>query len=395
MDNNRTTSVLCTNGILSKTLAAVRSLGSHGIRTVASEKNRFHPSGFSKHCARSLISPNPRKNPDLYLEWLVETIHRENCNVLFAMDDDTMDIAVNHRKELESICRVPVPSKESYIIAADKGKTIQLAQKANVPCPLTLEFDFQNGVNKANLFLRTFHMQYPLVIKPRHSSGSRGIRFVHNREQLLQTVKSIHLVYPNPIIQEYIPPGDKYDVCLCYDANHQLKASFIQKQIRNYPIGKGPSSVHESVKSSELLGYAVKLMENIPWYGVADIEFMIDPRDGQPKLMEINPRFWSSVHLSVRCGVDFPWILYQLALGNDIDPISDYVVGKRGRSLLPGDVLHFLSNPDRMQMDPKFWNTKIPDDIISWEDPLPTVGFLLYALRYGFNLNTWKFLIRR
>mgnify|MGYP002336035819 FL=1 len=388
--------VLCTNGMLHMSLAAVRSLGSHNIRTISAEKIRFHTSGFSNQCSKSLICPDPQKYPDLYLKWLIETIQKEKIDVLFSMDDDTTNIAINNRQQLESLCRLPIPPKNSYLIASDKAKTIQLAMKTGVPCPLTVETNFSNdGISDKEILKLTSHMEYPLVIKPRISSGSRGIRFVQNHQQLVETLQISQHQYPDPLIQEFIPPGTKFDVCLCYDTHHQLMASFIQKQIRNYPIGRGPSTVHESAVYPELLEHAVILMNNLPWYGVADIEFMIDPRSGQPKLMEINPRFWSSTHLAIRCGIDFPWILYQLAMGKEVEPSHDYIVGKRGRSLFPGDTLHFLSNPNRMQMEPKFWTTKIPDDIFSWKDPLPTIGFAASASRYLFDINKWKFLIRR
>lgn len=36
------------------------------------------------------------------------------------------------------------------------------------------------------------------------------------------------------------------------------------------------------------------------------VEWKVDLRDGRPKLMEINPRFWGSLELAVRSGVNFP-----------------------------------------------------------------------------------------
>lgn len=387
--------VLCTNGLLSKTLAVVRSLGSRNINVITAESTRFHTSGFSKYCSKSLISPDPKKEPILYIEWLKETIKREQCDMVFAMDDDTIDVISSNYEELKTYCKFPIPSRESYLIAADKAETMKLAASAHVSCPQTINTYGMIDLDE-ELLLKLIHMyDFPVVIKPRKSNGSRGIRFVEKREQLWEVYREIHQTYPYPMIQEYIPPGIKYDVCLCYDSNHELKASFVQREVRNYPINRGPSTVHESVIYPEIIEQAKKLLSHVPWYGVADIEFMIDPRNGQPKLMEINPRFWSSVHLSIRCGIDFPWILYQLAMGHEIKPATEYVNGKRGRSLLPGDVLHFLSNSKRWSMDPPLWTTSLPDDMISLKDPLPTIGFVLSALRYSVNIDSWKFLIRR
>ena len=389
------TTVFCTNGMLSKTLAVVRSLGKQGLRVIVGEKIRYHASGFSKFCDKVLVYPDPQKQPEAYYEWLRETLIREKVDVLFPMDEDTMEIAVRHQEELRMICKLPVPSLDSYLVAADKANTLRLAMQTGVPCPQTVEFQFGAESDLRELASRAKDMQFPLVIKPRHSSGSRGVRIVQDMQELLGTYAEIHRDYPNPLLQEYIPFGPKFDICLSFDSSHQLTGAFIQKQIRNYPIERGPSTVHESIERPDLLAHSIKLMENLPWYGVVDVEFMIDPRSGEPKLMEINPRFWSSVHLSIRCGVDFPNLLLRHALGEDMEPALTYRTGVQGRALLPGDTLHFLSNPKRFQMEPPFFTTKIPDDTVSKSDPMPTIGFLLAALRYSLDIKTWRFIIRR
>jgi predicted ATP-grasp superfamily ATP-dependent carboligase len=388
-------SVFLTCGLLPETLAAVRSLGSKGIRTVVAEKTRFNPSAFSKYCTKAVISPDPKEEPERYLIWLIKTLSQEQCDAALFMDEATMRIAVNHRHELEKICQVLLPPAESYAATIDKSLTMSIAEKLGVPVPRTVELPHHAAPTEQLLHELTKDLKYPLVIKPRSSNGSRGIRFVDDKELLVEIYASVHNQYPYPLIQERIPKGPKYDACFCYDSNQRLVASYIQKQVRNYPLDRGPSTVHESVKFPELVEYSKKLLDHLSWNGVADVEFMVDPRDGTPILMEINPRFWSSTHLSVRCGVDFPWLVYQLALGKEVEPVLDYIVGKRGRSTLPGDILHFVSNPDRLRMDPPIWTTSIPDDKMSWSDPGPTLGFFLSVIRFSLNLKMWRDVVSR
>ncbi len=57
------------------------------------------------------------------------------------------------------------------------------------------------------------------------------------------------------------------------------------------------------------------------------MEFKLDPRDGQPKLMEVNPRFWAYLELPIRCGVNFPLLLHELCLGVEFDPVLSYHEG--------------------------------------------------------------------
>ncbi|MFD0697131.1 ATP-grasp domain-containing protein [Paenibacillus sp. GCM10027628] len=389
--------VLCTNGITSKTLAVTRSLGSRGVRVIAADKHAWHTSGFSKFCSAALVYPDPVTKQEQFIEWLIRTIQREQVKIVFVMDDDTMETVIHYRQVLEPLCLFTLPPTNGYFIAGDKGRSAQLAKKVGVPCPETVEpFFSTKKVDKDQLLEIVRTLQFPLAIKPRKSSGSRGIRFVNNETELIEQYQAIHQQFPNPLIQEFIPLGPKFDVCVCYDDKHQLKASFVQREVRNFPADRGPSTVRESVEYPELLAYSLALMNELSWVGVADVEFMIDPRNGKPQFMEINPRFWSSVHLAICSGVDFPWITFQWMNGVDMEPVDSYVLGQKGRALLPGDILHYLTNPERKKMDPPFWSSQLPDDIISKKDPWPTAGFVLSALRYCMNpRTTWNFLIRR
>ncbi|MBL0389003.1 ATP-grasp domain-containing protein [Tumebacillus sp. ITR2] len=389
------TTVLVTNGMQSKSLAVARSLGRRGNTVLVGETVRFHSAGFSKYTAKTLVYPDPKHDPEQWFNWLRETIIREKVDVLYPTDDDTLDIVVHRQEELRGLCHLPIPSLENYLIASDKGETMKLAMKAGLSCPQTFQPIFEDTVNLDVLRELAHKLEFPVVIKPRMSSGSRGIRFVQTMEELLSLYPDVHAEYPNPLLQECIPPGTKYDVCLSFDSENRLTGSFVQKQIRNYPVSRGPSTVHESVEFPEAIQEALRLMEHLPWYGVVDVEYIQDPRSGQLKLLEINPRFWSSVHLPIRCGVDFPYLLHQHALNLPVDPAYTYQLGVVGRALLPGDTLHYLSNPKRREMQPSFWDFSTPDDTLSKEDPMPTVGFLLCALGFAWNPKMWKFVISR
>ena len=66
------------------------------------------------------------------------------------------------------------------------------------------------------------------------------------------------------------------------------------------------------------------------------VEFKV-AEDGTPYLMEINTRFWGSLQLAIDAGVDFPWLLYKLACGQPVTPVTRYKTGRRLRWLL-GDL---------------------------------------------------------
>jgi len=131
------------------------------------------------------------------------------------------------------------------------------------------------------------------------------------------------------------------------------------------------------------------------WSGVGMVEFRIDERDGSLKLMEVNPRFWGSLQLSILSGVDFPYMLYRLFMDGDVEPILDYKEEVYCRWLLPGDILWFLNAPNKLKNLNKFLRWDTQDDIISREDIGPTFGFFVATVRYIFDIEMWKFVLRR
>lgn len=386
------TRVLLTDAQPRMTLAVTRSLGRKGIEIIGAEETRFAPALFSKYCSRSLLCPNPKTDKTAYFQWLVETIKGQACDILFPIDDPSLEIAVEHRDELESLCQVPLPPTESYRITADKALTVEMAQKAGLLCPETITP--HNLEELADLAER---LEYPVVIKPRKSSGSRGITFVKDKTELQSFYLSVHEDYPYPLIQRYIPPGEKYSVCLLFNKDSQLRASFVQKQVRHYPVDIGTSVVQESVFFPELIEAALLFMQKVKWFGVVEFEFLVGKADKKAYFMEINPRFWGSVHMSILAGVDFPWLLYRLLTEGDIEKVTDYQTGIFCRWLLPGDILHFLTNKQRGKMEPPFLAGKkhnTYDDTISLADPLPTLGFFLACLRYFFDIEKWRFVLK-
>ncbi|NRD77986.1 ATP-grasp domain-containing protein [Bacillus sp. BRMEA1] len=385
--------VIITDGLLRKSLSATRSLGKRGIKTIVGDQSSLSPSGFSKHCYKRVKYPDPKLTPEQFLSWLKQQLKQENVPVLLPMDDAVVDIVMEHWEDIKNLCKCLLPSRQAYDTAADKFETIELARKQSVKCPETyLPNDKQDVVKMAETAV------FPLVVKPRKSSGSRGIRKVENKESLLEIYEEIRKEYPNPMIQECIPFGDRYDVCLLYDQQHEVKASFVQKEIRHFPIKMGPSTVQESVSNEELIELSIHLLKPLNWTGIVEVEYMIEPRTNQPVLMEINPRFWNSLDLAIQSGIDFPYLLYQLCLGQSVPVQKEYPAGRRSRWLFPGDLLHFLLNPERFSMKPSFFSGKkqsVFDDTFSLADPLPGVMLILCCVRLAFSIKSWKMFFKR
>ena len=385
--------VLLTNAQQRKTLSAARSLGKKGLSVAACEITGFNPTRFSKYCDKFYKCPDPAQVPEKYVSFLIDKIKNDSCECMIPMDDDTMELVIDHYDMFSKICKLALPAKDSFYRALNKDKTVAIAKKAGAICPETISIDDIDSLSS-----KIAHMKFPLVIKPVNSSGSRGIRIVRDEKEFYETYAKIHSDYPFPIVQEYIGGNEKVDICLIYNKKSQLRACFIQKELRHFPVGIGPSTIQESIYYPELKEIALKIMEGLPWVGVVELEFMIDRANDRIVFMEINPRFWASLEMAVSAGVDFPDLYYKVAMTGDCEEVFSYREGIRTRWLYPGDLLCFLTSRDRFRMNPSFFSGKrkgLIDDTFSWKDPFPLLGVVLAIFYYLINKKRRDFVLNR
>lgn len=371
--------VLLTDGHWAKTLAAARSLGKKGLRVTVGESTWIATTFFSRFCDRCWVYPSPYFQPEAFLEEVIRELRRRTYEALIPMEERTMLLLAQNRKEVEKYTRLPVHEEAFLDRARRKDEVLKLAGKLGIPTPRTF---FPGQLEEVQDLLPEWPC--PAVIKPRLGSGSSGVTYVLERKDLWPAFQRVHRHYPRPLIQEYIPPGGAaVGVSFLFSKDHEPLARFTHQRIRQYPISGGPSTLRESIADPLVEAMAERILRALDWFGVAMVEFRYDPRDGLPKLMEINPRFWGSLPLAVYCGVDFPYWLFCLAMDWPIPEVQAYPLGKRCRWILPGDLLHFFKNPQRFQMTPsffRFFDKNTAHDFFSWSDPGPALGRVMTLL---------------
>ena len=414
-------SVLVTDGHWRKTLAVVRSLGRKGIHVTVGERTFLNTSFFSKYCNRRIVYPSPRRYPEQFIQFLLEETKRNHYDCFLPMEEETLLLLARHQSEISKYTYLLIPDLKKIEFVRDKRNLIQFAETQGIPVPKTFynppspePFEVQgsgsesivvqespapNMVQGLTLPQDLSSIPIPAVIKPRVSSGSFGIAYLKRREDLIPLYQKVHAKYPFPLIQEWIPDGGGvFGLSALFDEVSNVKAAFVHRKLRMYPVQGGPSTLREGVHHPQVMELGLSLLKSLNWRGVAMVEFKVDPRDGIPKLMEVNPRFWGSLQLAIASGVDFPYLILRMAQGENFEPVLHYTVGRRSRWLLFGDILHFLSNPHRFHLRPSFFHFFEPNttyDIISKEDPFPILGAMATFFTFLYDPEMKRFLERR
>jgi len=387
-------SVLVTDGHFRKALAVVRSLGRRGVPVTVGERTFLNTSFFSKYCAKRLVYPSPRRFPNQFIEFLLNEIKKNRYECLFPMEEETLLLTAKYHSEISTYTHLLISDLKRIEFVRDKRNLMQFAEANGIPIPKTHYLPptqslppWGGGEGEG------------YVIKPRISSGSFGIAYVKKKEDLIASYQRVHERYPLPMIQEWIPDGEGvYGLSALLDEASNIKAAFVHKKLRTYPVQGGPSTLREGVEHPQIMELGLSLLKSLNWVGIGMVEFKVDPRDGIPKLMEVNPRFWGSLQLAIVSGVDFPYLLLKMARGESFDPVLHYTVGKRCRWLLLGDLLHFFDNPNRFHLHPSFFQFFDPNtsyDIISKDDPFPLMGSVATLFTFLYDPEMKRFLERR
>jgi predicted ATP-grasp superfamily ATP-dependent carboligase len=382
--------VFVTDGLLRKSVVVCQSLGRRGVDVTIGSTTRLSPAFFSRFCQEQMVYPSPVTQPEAFVATLLRYLSQHHHDVLLPTDDATLSLISRYRDAFERVTHVPIPQPRQLAYGLDKARMMVLAERLGIPHPRT---GFVQNREQAQAFAE--QLGRPVLIKPRSSSGGRGIAYPEPGA-VGDAWSAANALHPYPIVQELIPNGPRYDVCVVVDRQGEAVASFVQKELRHFPVRDGMSTLQESVRRPDLVERTLTLLREIGWYGLAEVEYMEHPETGEALLLELNPRFWASIRLAVSCGVDFPYLLYQVARERPVMPVHDYAVGQRCRWLLPGDVLHFLANPDRLRLDPPFFafGGETVYDGFYGEDAGATLGVALSCGHYLMDKDLWGLLLR-
>jgi predicted ATP-grasp superfamily ATP-dependent carboligase len=279
---------------------------------------------YSRFKKKFFRSPRPSDNQS-YVDFLIELAKKENIHgdrwIIFPNSDEMVYVLSKYKNILEEFYRIPTPGWEVIQNVYIKKNTYQLAEKFGIPIPVTYYPDSLEDLVELSL-------NYPLVIKPSirdnfYSKVKIKAFRINNKEELVKTYEYVcSIIEPSEVlVQELIPGGPNHLYSFCpFFKNGEVLTSIMARRSRQHPMDFGHASTFaELVDIPEIQEIAEKFLSLINYYGFAEVEFMQDPRDGNYKLIEVNPRVWGWHSIAIASGVDLPYLLYQDMMGEKMD----------------------------------------------------------------------------
>jgi carbamoyl-phosphate synthase large subunit len=197
------------------------------------------------------------------------------------------------------------------------------------------------GINAAETWLANEvpnNAPYPLFIKPRIGRGSRGIGKVTSPDELRKFLSASTYLAHELLAQPYIP-GTEFTVSVVVWRDGEVQA-VVPKEI----ISKvGVTKLAVTRKNKKIHDLCVEIQNEFRADGPFNVQLSLD-EDGNPVLFEINPRFSTSITLTMAAGVDeLGGILSQALFGGQSHQISDW---KEGVVLVRHTTDQFLSEEE-------------------------------------------------
>jgi len=281
----------------------------------------------------------PAVYADDYIDCIIDICKRNKVDAIICLNDLELPILAAYKARFEAIGVLPIVSKQEVIdICFDKYLTAKYVESIGLKTPKTF-----TNLDEAKAALSAGNLKFPLVLKPRWGSGSIGIEFVNDMEELdevyamlLKKVKKSILATASQgneyiLIQQKID-GQEYGMDVMNDFMGNNRGVSVKKKLA---MRAGETDKAQTVDNAKIRQIGKTLGENLKHIGNLDVD--VFEKDGEYYVLELNPRFGGGFPFSYEAGVNFPKAIIEWLKGHDID--NSILVPEYGKTFAKCDYL--------------------------------------------------------
>lgn len=311
----------------------MRTLGRLGIDVYGLHRHDQAPALRSRYCRRGLIWDLDARPPAQSVDFLLNFAHRIGGRlILMPTNDETALFVAENGDRLKE--RYIFPDNRAELVRGLNNKRSMqfLAANAGIPTAHTV---FPTCRDEVVEFART--AAFPVMLK-----GSDGIALsrragkkmviVRDQRELLENYDRMEdASSPDLMLQEFIPGGDD-SVWMFngyFNGRSECRVAFTGKKIHQNPVYTGLTSLGICLPNETVEAQTIQFMRAIGYQGILDIGYRYDPRDGQYKVLDVNPRIGATFRLFVGDnGLDVARALYLDMTGQPV-PATRLVPGRK------------------------------------------------------------------
>lgn len=282
-------------------LTVLRCLGQVSeVRVNILSREQWAPIRFSKH-RHDFFTHNIDTFDKRRVDAILQAARQAKADIILPVEEATIRLIAQYSDEVKSIAALPpIPTPELMDIIPNKWLLADLLKKENIPHPPTLLYQSDKSHEQ-----HLASLKFPVLVKPLEGFGGVGIRYFNELSELTHYLENEG--HPERfIIQSFIHGHDIDCSVLCQ--NGEILAYTIQKALIPGKKRFEPAASIEFLYHERVYEVIQRLMRILNWSGVAHIDMRYDESDHEPKIVEINPRYWGSLVGSLVAGINFPYL---------------------------------------------------------------------------------------
>ena len=365
-----------------KALGVARSLGRRGV-SVAVVDSLPRSAWFSRHVSRRFHWREPMLGT-AFVDFLLDLARTSGTagSLLWPAQDDALEAVARDWRRLSGPYRLVTQPWDVIRHAHDKSLLNDAADQVGVQHPRTWYPLDEPSV-------RMLPIRFPAIVKPaisvrlQQSIGRKALA-AKDMNELAQAYRlAARIVSTGDLMVQEVVSGEMQSSVGALADGGEVMSAMTARRTRQYPIDYGlGSSFVEAVEVAGTIEPARRIIRRLGLSGMVEVEFIHDPDDAEPKLLDVNPRPWGWHTLCIACGLDFPAMEYERALGRPGPSVEPRYGTRWVRMLtdLPAGVQSIRAG----QLTPRayvrsLFAGKTVGSVFDLRDPLPAAGDLAVA----------------
>jgi predicted ATP-grasp superfamily ATP-dependent carboligase/protein-tyrosine-phosphatase len=260
--------------------------------------------------------PLPRA-PEELRDALDEFVATRNIVTIMPCSDKALAAAATCYDELSQRVNFTCPPPNIIAQVLDKAVILNAAARCQVPIPKTV------GPSEIDQRLQD-QLSFPIVAKPSITGTNQPkVQYFSDYQHLQSAMRQEPQLSQVNVLQEFFD-GDGVGINTVIHRGKPL-LMFQHRRIHEWPATGGVGVLFQSQPVDDVLAHAtLRLLGELQWEGPAQVEFRQNRQSGNFVLMEVNGRFWGSLPLAIRAGIDLPYYCWQIAIGQQPEPPPRY-----------------------------------------------------------------------
>ena len=146
---------------------------------------------------------------------------------------------------------------------------------------------------------------------------------IQDQRELSEETRCLRSPHRSLMLQEYIPGSKKCTFRLLLDQGGRAKVALALSSIRDFPrLSLTLPTARRMIVGDPYTVSAIDFVRQLGLWGAATVETKVDPRDGLPKLMEVNPRLGHHLWYLTEQDINEPLLCLQIARGKQVEVIE-------------------------------------------------------------------------